>query len=432
MAALVFLEKMGKTSRIWCNLRRSIQTRFRASVMFFKGWNREQGLALVMVLSLVSVMISLISEVLFQAQITLKSSTGERDKARAEMSALTGAQFAKLLVGIEIQMESLVDENNKSVNAQMKAVVQGAYDTIKGGLGGKDLSSMLNGFPIGREGFDNIKDLAKVNLNALLDEKLINAIKVIPGYFVLNVQNESGKFNLNVLAAHDLKVAGFAALKRVFSGGMEIKFLESKGYSPERLAANLKDYIDPDQNDELGQGEESAQYTQAQFTHGPKNGALESLEEIRRIPGFHDDEIFDLFTPYFTVWPMDAKSKSLNVNKVPVEFLAGMMTAEGSEVNDSEFDKVEDKRAAGENFSKIQDISQFFSALTNDSVSKNILSSFMGTRSSVFKVQVRGVSNDLERVLEMVIASPDKPSTAAGAAAAAQQHPYQVIYQRFK
>jgi hypothetical protein len=50
----------------------------------------------------------------------------------------------------------------------------------------------------------------------------------------------------------------------------------------------------------------------------------------------------------------------------------------------------------------------------------------------VFKVQVRGVSNDLERVLEMVIASPDKPSTAAGAAAAAQQHPYQVIYQRFK
>ena len=366
--------------------------------------SKEEGLALIFVLSLTGVILAVLADILFQSQITVRTSVGERDRVYAELSAVTGAQFAKMLVGVEAK--------------EVREAAKAGAGMMKAQLGGKNLSQMLDGFPIGSEGFADLKDLSKVDINALLDEALINALKAVPGYFVLKTSNESAKFNVNLLEGSEKKVA-FLALKRIFSLPREAKFLQEKGYTPERLAANVMDYIDRDSRDEIDKGDEEVQYSQAKFNHKPKNGKLETLDELRRIPGFHDDEIFNVFSPYFTLWPMDAKEKSLDVNAASVELLAALFTQDGQEVNEGEFDKVEDKRFESETFSQERDLANAFGV--QDADSKMILSRLIGIRSSVYRVEVRGVSNGIERLYTMVLEvnlGKAKPSPAAPAPAA--------------
>ena len=73
----------------------------------------EKGLALIFVLSLTGVIIALLGEILFQSQITIQTSVGEADRLKAEASALTGAQFAKLVVGMDAQLTQASDEKSK-------------------------------------------------------------------------------------------------------------------------------------------------------------------------------------------------------------------------------------------------------------------------------------------------------------------------------
>lgn len=417
-----------------------------------KGNGRsERGIALIFVLSLTGVILALLGEILYQSQITVRTSVGERDRVKAEMSALTGAQFAKMLIGIEAALAALTGEQS-GLPKEVKAIVETVQQTIKSQLGGKNLSQILDGYPIGAEGFEEIKNLSKLNISAMMDEKLLAALKAVPGYFVLKTTNESGKFNLNLLEGSEKKVA-FLALKRIFSQPSEAKFLEDKGFKPERLAANVLDYVDRDNSDEIDKGDEGTQYTQAKFDHVPKNGKLESIEELRRVPGFNDDEIFNVFSPYFTVWPMDAKEKSLDVNAAAVELLAALFTQENQEVNDGEFDKLEDNRAENQYVTTERDLPNVFPA--QDAESKLILSRLLGVRSSVYRVEVRGVSNGIERQYTMVLTagapkgktpppgvtptpvpSPGAPPVPAAADTAASgtkdESPVKVVYQRFQ
>ena len=382
----------------------------------------ERGLALIFVLSLITVILMIVGELLFEGQITVRNSVGERDRQRAEMAALTGAQFAKLLITLQTQIADLTDDNNKSLPPQVKAAAKGMADGMKAQLGGKSLFQMLDGFPIGAEGLDSIKDLSKVNISAMLDESLLNALKAVPGYFVIKSTNESGKLNVNLLEGSE-RVRTMQALTRLFSTPREAKFLEEKGYPPARLAANIKDYIDRDNSDEIDKGDEESQYTKLNFSHRPKNGRLESLEELRRIPGFHDDEIYNLFSPYLTVWPLDAHEKSLDINEASVELLAALLTKEGNEPNEQEFDKLEDFRSENKTFSKVQELSDFFT--TQDKDTKEIISRLVGLRSSVYRVEVRGVSNGTERSLVMVFehTQPKSSGVANSKAPAANNTP---------
>ena len=409
----------------------------------------EKGLALIFVLSLTGVIIALLGEILFQSQITIQTSVGEADRLKAEASALTGAQFAKLVVGMDAQLTQASDEKSK-LPKEIKEASKGARKMIRDQLGGKDLSQMLDGFPIGAQGFEGIQDLAKVNINALLDETLLKALKTVPGYFVLKTTNESGKFNLNLLEGSEKKVA-FLSLKRIFSLPREARFLEEKGYPPERLAANITDYVDRDSISEVDRGDEIAQYTKEKFKHGPKNAKLESIEELRRIPGMHDDEIFNVFAPYFTVWPMDAKEKSLDVNAASVELLAALFTPGGQDVNQGEFDKLEDKRFEDETVTQERDLPNVLGG-AQDPESKQILSRILGVSSNVYRVEVRGVSGNVERKYTLVMeavrpkgASKGSGSSGSNAAnpsgsaepstggdANALEAPVRIVYQRFQ
>jgi len=362
----------------------------------------ERGMALIFVLSLVGVIMAVMGEVFFQAQITVRSSIGEQDRMRAEAAALTGAQFALFLIALESQVNDVGSNKNlpPAVSAQLSAVPA----MVKSQLGGKNLSELLNGFPIGAQGLSEIKDLSKINISASLDEGLVEALNAIQGYFVLDVTNESAKLNINLFSYRPSSDVMYEALIRLFSLPRESRWLEEKGYPPRRLAANIKDYVDRDKIDSADAGDELSQYGDGpgRVPGRPKNAALESLEELRMIPGFHDDEIFNVFSPYLTVWPLAPKdSKLLDFNVAKIELLAALVTPYGRDIEDTIVDRIEDRRAEGAVVSKPQELDDLIQS--QDNMTRQIRSRMFNWKTQLYKVNVRGVSGKVERTYQMIL-----------------------------
>lgn len=426
------------------------------------GNKNQRGMALIFVLSLVGVIIAVMGEVFFQAQITVRSSIGEQDRMKAEGAALTGAQFALFLIALEIQVNDVAD--NKDLPAPVAAQLSAIPAMVKSQLGGKNLSELLNGFPIGAQGLEEIKDLSKINISASMDEGLLNALKTIQGYFVVDVSNESSKINLNLFSYQPALDVAFESLLRIFSTPREAAWLEQKGYPPKRLAANVRDYIDRDKIDSGDAGDEISQYGDGsgRVPGRPKNAALESLEELRKIPGFHDDEIYNVFSPYFTIWPLAPKdSKILDANFAKIELLSALVTPPGREIEDTIVDRIEDKRSEGLTISKPQDLDDLITS--QDRMTKEIRSRFLGWKTNLYRINVRGVSGKVERNYQLIVeknrsavdnlrkdkkdttskppapennSSPpsDQPAPDAGAASKvldSQKAPFRIVYQRF-
>jgi len=362
----------------------------------------QRGMALIFVLSLVGVIMAVMGEVFFQAQITVRSSLGEQDRMRAEAAALTGAQFALFLIALETQVNNVGE--NKNLPAAVASQLSAIPAMVKSQLGGKNLSELLNGFPIGSQGLDDIKDLSKVNISASLDEGLLEALKNIQGYFVLEVANESAKLNLNLFTYQPSTDVAFESLLRLFSTSREARWLEEKGFPPKRLAANIKDYIDRDKIDSADSGDELSQYGEGsgRVPGRPKNAALESMEELRMIPGFNDDEIFKVFSPYLTIWPLAPKdSKLLDFNIAKVELLSALVTPAGRDIEDTIVDRIEDKRSEGAFVSKPQELDDLVP--TQDRMTSEIRSRMFNWKSQLYRVNVRGVSGKVERTYQMIL-----------------------------
>ncbi len=359
--------------------------------------SKQQGFALIIVLSLSVVLITVLSEIMFQTEIESRASVGERNRINAESAAISGAQFANMLFVIDA-----------SIPAQFK----GQVETM---LGGKQIFQMLDDVPIGSEALDSIKDLSKVNLNSLLDGGLLEGIRAIPGNFVLKTTDENAKLNINLAIRQDMAGWLFQALKKLFSTPREKQFLEEKGYKPERLAANLIDYVDPGDRDTLEPGaDENLQYEQAKLPHKAKNGPLQSMEELRRVPGFNDDEIYNLFTPYLTVWPTNPTSAySLNVNSVPTEAMAAFLSPENGEISQENFDKYEDGRAKKQ-AEDIKDVNEACTIATGTNKCPDFLANMAVTKSTIFKVEIEGVSAGISRTLTYVFDRGVKLNSSGG------------------
>lgn len=421
----------------------------------------QKGLALIFVLSLVGVILAVMGEVFFQAQISVKSSLGEQDRMRAEAAALTGAQFALFLISLEAQVNDVGE--NKNLPAAVASQLSAVPAMVKSQLGGKNLSELLNGFPIGSQGLNEISDLSKINISASLDEGLVDALRNIQGYFVLDVSNESAKLNLNLFTYQPSGDVVFESLQRMFSTARESRWLEDKGFPPRRLAANIKDYIDRDKIDSADSSDELSQYGEGpgRIPGRPKNGALESLEELRMIPGFHDDEIYNVFIPYLTIWPLAPKdSKLIDFNVAKIEFLASLLTPPGRDIEDTIVDRIEDRRADGAVVSKPQELDDLITS--QDRMTREIRSRMFNWKTQLYRVNVRGVSGKVERTYQMILEknaaavdnlrkdkkaaaaqptaqpNPD-PSAAADPSVSAptsttpdsQKSPLKVVYQRF-
>ncbi len=177
-----------------------------------------------------------------------------------------------------------------------------------------------------KNGYDAYNDPAE-----LWSQGLSN-FPVGDGFVTVVVEDLGGKLDINGLL---LGTTADNVVKERFN-----RLFDNLGLPvPEDLTAALIDWIDtdPDTYDKTGLGAEEDYYLQLEKPYAPKNGPLDSLEELALVRGFTPD-VIRLITPHITVHgeSKDQKKKYMvNVNTASAEVLISLAedmdreTAEG-------------------------------------------------------------------------------------------------------
>lgn len=348
---------------------------------------REQGFALIFVLVFVAMIVGIVGDIVYQTQVAARSTIEQESEIEAEVTAHTGVQFAKLLLTLNTIAADYKDNPVFPLP--------------------RNLYEVLNGQPIGANGFAEVQKLTNLPLDKAIDPHILEGLKAVKGYFVIKITSESMKFNLNLLQSTYSAVAQ-KALLRIFSTSDAKKFLELYNYTPQQLVDNLTSYVRISASDE-GILQTQVAYENIGAKYAPKQAALESLEELRRVPGFHIDDIYNMFIPYFTIWPLPAPKNGLNINSAPAELVSALLTPAGEEMVTQDWDKFDDFRQKN-TFAKNNIGSWFQSNLSNftgntdsDDIRKNIF----GSADTVFRVESRGVVNGVEKTLILILQASD-------------------------
>ncbi len=158
------------------------------------------------------------------------------------------------------------------------------------------------------QSYTSLNDVWKAKPLHLEDER---------GVLDVFIEEESGKLNLNAV------VPATGVYSGTYYGGVLTRLLTRLKLSTE-LADSLADWID--ENDEPHQrGAEASLYQSLAPPYLPRNGPLQTLEELRLVKGF-TGATFATLRPFVTVYPDVPGSPvaPVNINTAPPEILASL------------------------------------------------------------------------------------------------------------
>ncbi len=342
------------------------------------------GFALIFVIVFIGIIMAIVADVVYQTQIMAKNTLIQQDEILATTATRTGVEFAKFLL-------ILNKLSSSSQNSSLLPIP-------------KNLYSVLNGQPIGADTLKNVQNLTGVDFNKVIAPEILNGLKAMKGYFVLNISSENTKLNLNLLQSTYSNTTN-KALLRIFSSPDTEKLLALYDYNPQQIVDNLTSYIKISTTNAALDSRVAPDYNRLQLKYKPKHAALESLEELRRIPGFEVDDIYNMFSPYFTIWPISGPQNSLNINSASTELISSMMTPASVEAEKEGWDKFDDYRL--KNTFAQNNIGSWFQAnlqrFSTDPDADEIRKNIFGVKDSIFRVECRGVFNEMEKHFVFII-----------------------------
>ena len=330
---------------------------------------------------------------LFLAEMKISSSVanrlalGNHLNAKAEYIAKSGANLAVFLLTADLAIELTAFE--LSPDAKFPPIW-----------------NMLNGLPIGGETLELMTsmqesfDLSKVN-----DSKVLDQLKQFDGSFVLNIEDESSKININYCGVGN-GIKCMTMLEALFACPAEREFLERKKVVSGELITAIRDYIDVDDRPDP-----KAIYSSEEDPYGddandvfPKNARFDSVDELRNILGW-DHEIHKIFSPYLTVYPIPkttVKQSTLfvNFNSAGRELLgcllpkANQECAEKSAIYANNQEEIDPPTT----FAGVKSVLQEQYCTSSEDLAKQFT-----TRSDTFRITVTGQVEDQQRVVNAVI-----------------------------
>ena len=131
------------------------------------------------------------------------------------------------------------------------------------------------------------------------------------------IEEESGKLNLNVVVPPSGEYTG------TYYAGVVTRLLKRLKLSTD-LIDPLADWIDENE-DPHRSGAEANWYQRQKPPYAPRNGPLQTLEELRLVKGF-DGKTFEALRPLVTVYTdyPAAPTAPVNINTAPPEILASL------------------------------------------------------------------------------------------------------------
>ncbi|MBN20635.1 MAG: hypothetical protein CL678_05040 [Bdellovibrionaceae bacterium] len=398
-----------------------------ASKKKFKIRKNEQGVALFMVMSVLSILAVLISEITYQAQLNHKLSYDAVDQVKAHYLAKSGMKLSLLRLKVFQQIQGFLSGNQ---NGSLKKLIP------------QRALNMIWSFPLSFPLPTNLPGMTGLQKDAITD---FNNNSGFEGAFSAYISSESSKFNLNSSLsryAPEIKkekpkpnqnrtstsTSGSSqptnpnkpnnqkenntqfnaelarkSLRDYITRLLNQKFLDDENFSAryrdfrvEDLVENILGWIDRSYESKSSERQDDPPMKKAPFYH------LSELHMIRPM----DDDLYDFLKPHFTV----AVTPGVNVNQINKEELMALVPQMTKEEADDFFD-FRDKPDEDNLF---KDEKGFF-----DYLSKNVIA-FVGapdtfkefqkelkesgiqiiTDETQFKVEVQAQVNQATRTIE--------------------------------
>jgi general secretion pathway protein K len=263
------------------------QARVQAVLARRRAMKGKRGVALIMVLSALSVLAVMLTEFQDVTSAELGSSLAARDQIKAEYAALSAVNLARLLIAAEPTVRRDLTPLFMMLRESPKQIAVWAFaDAVLGAFNDAEGSAEFTG-------------ISGLSLGQTRNLGLNGA------GFTLKVIDEDGKLNFNQAAHADTFSQQRAALQIIsLIGGIQyndyFEELDPEGHINDRatVCGAIIDWVDP--NTELNvcnpraeyatqTGAEDSFYRMLKVPDDRKNAAFDSLEELRLVRGIGDD-----------------------------------------------------------------------------------------------------------------------------------------------
>ncbi|MFW7380537.1 MAG: general secretion pathway protein GspK [Oligoflexus sp.] len=351
----------------------------------------SRGIAMLIAIFMTAMMMLFMSDILVNSTVDVRLSVAARDNLKSEYMAKSGANMGLFLISTDLAIDSTMYE------------LQGG---MKPSDSYADIWALMNDFPIGGETLEMVSAIQEgFGLSNIKDSDVLDKLKLFDGQFVLRVEDEAARININ-FCAQSQAVRCLPVMKSLLSCPAEQEYLERKKLDADELIGLIKDWADVDQTPEEGTmvSSEDDPYQNRTPRVRPKNAPYDTLEELKMIPGW-DDDLHRIFSPYLTVYPIPAttvhsKATYLNINTIDRALLGCLIPAslnECAEKSAIAMDRRQDTGALGSADGVKQFLSQSF--CTTDQQKTQLFT----YRSDVYRLHVMGQVGDQTVRLETVV-----------------------------
>ncbi len=341
-------------------------TKPRGAHRFYRvGRSSRSGIAMLMVITSILFMTVMISEIQYSATVRLKLAAHQRDEAKAEALAMSGLQMYQLILvaSKKIGKNPLVAQY-LGADALWQAVpfINTGFMRMIFVTGG-DMDEVLPEDEVERaqalDDAGNGKDLlteeqraeSRESSTASSDKSFLD----FDGDFYAEVIDEERRINISLLSAQDTATLRekdpvaqrlYAMMSgKDFCNGIEgsldplngsfntidlssendhDQFFYEKDIERWDIIANLADWVDADDMSmALTGGREDSMYENLEDPYLAKNAKFDSMAEVRLVDGWHDDDIWERYGEYLTIYG----AGKVNINTADCVVLRALMTA---------------------------------------------------------------------------------------------------------
>ena len=225
--------------------------------------------------------------------------------------------------------------------------------------------------------------------------KPMPAFPVEDGYISGELQDESGKFNLNNLVKAD--GTPDENVQKWFE-----KLLVRVGL-PAELSQAVIDWQDPDDQPNGAMGAESSYYHGLQPPYLAPNTQFHSIEELKRLRGF-EGKNFDLIKPYISALPTTQSTK-ININTAPALVLASIDEKLDQHAIE---EQLKAKSAKMEYFNSVNDLWSLDAFKNIDPDNKQRVMSLLDVKSNYFQAHIEVLLSERKRQFSSSLMRKDK------------------------
>ncbi len=349
------------------------------------GRSSKSGIAMLLTITTLLFMTVLVAEIQYAATVRLKLAAHQRDEAKAEVLAKSGVYMYQLVLVASKQVSGQMQQMASFLPPEVAGMLGGMelwelLPFVNTGLmravfvSGGDLDDLDSaddsdgGFMSGLfgGGGDGGGQVATVQLSEeerakSRDNKSSRAKSFLDfdGDFYVEVTDEDRRINVKEFhrtqSLADLSADGVAGRLRALMWGQNYceavqrqitdaplttveftlgpvdqeevedheKYFRDRDIDPWELIANLADWTDADDIRAYQGGNEDSLYDKLEPPYRAKNAGFDSLEEIRLVDGWNDDEIWERYGRHLTVYG----SGKVNVNTADCEVIWALLTA---------------------------------------------------------------------------------------------------------